>query len=180
MKIINRAEITDEDLRQILDVEIHHDHIVLKDQDGTYMWQPNMNLRQLTDELGLNKVMQVLELLGCNRNSEIVRKLYRDLGYSLGRYWEVFYWEANNDIAKEYRPSNLQQACKSPWIPFPEHQPEQYAWVLVTVSSPSVTWVELAAFDGKKFQLPGRGDTTFVTHWMPVPSPAKKPTHEHK
>jgi hypothetical protein len=174
MKIINRAEITDKYLREILDVERHHDHVVLQDEDGIYMWQQNMNLRQLTDELGLNKVMQLFELLGCNRNSEIVRKLYRDLGYSLGRYWEVFYWEANNDVAKEYCPPNPKQAWKSPWICFPDHKPEPYVWVLVTGQNSCYAWVELAQFDGEFFELPAKVQTEVVTHWMPLPPHAKK------
>ena len=60
----------------------------------------------------------------------------------------------------------------SNWLSFPENKPKQYAWVLVTVKSPIDKWVEMAGFDGEKFQLPGRGDTTFVTHWMPIPAPA--------
>ena len=38
-------------------------------------------------------------------NSEMWRKLYRDLGYSLFGYWEIFYWEANNEKAAEYKPT---------------------------------------------------------------------------
>jgi len=29
------------------------------------------------------------------------------MGYSLFGYWEVFYWDANNDIADEYEPNPL-------------------------------------------------------------------------
>jgi hypothetical protein len=58
------------------------------------------------------------------------------------------------------------------WLSFPENKPEQYSWVLVTVKSPTDKWVEMAGFDGDKFQLQGRGDTTFVTHWMTIPEPA--------
>lgn len=58
------------------------------------------------------------------------------------------------------------------WLSFPENKPEQFSWVLVTVKSPVDKWVEIACFDGENFQLAGRGDTTFVTHWMPIPAPA--------
>jgi len=68
--------------------------------------------------------------------------------------------------------SQLHKHIVSNWLSFPENKPEQYSWVLVTVKSPVDKWVEMAGFDGEKFQLPGRGDTTFVTHWMPIPSPA--------
>ena len=60
----------------------------------------------------------------------------------------------------------------SNWLSFPENIPEKYSWVLVTIKSPMDRWVEMAGFDGEKFQLPARGDTSFVTHWMPIPAPA--------
>jgi hypothetical protein len=28
--------------------------------------------------------------------------MYRDMGYSLYGYWEIFYWEMNNDYAQDY------------------------------------------------------------------------------
>jgi hypothetical protein len=31
--------------------------------------------------------------------------MYRDMGYSLFGYWEMFYWEINNNIAHEYKPN---------------------------------------------------------------------------
>jgi hypothetical protein len=66
----------------------------------------------------------------------------------------------------------LHKHIVSNWLSFPENKPDQFSWVLVTIKSPVDKWVEMAGFDGKKFQLPGRGDTTFVTHWMPIPPPA--------
>jgi len=66
----------------------------------------------------------------------------------------------------------LHKHIVSNWLSFPENKPEKFSWVLVTVKSPVDKWVEMAGFDGEKFQLPGRGDTTFVTHWMSIPSPA--------
>jgi hypothetical protein len=41
---------------------------------------------------------------GYTKNSEIYRKLYRDMGYSLSGYWEVFYWDVNNEKVDEYNP----------------------------------------------------------------------------
>ena len=37
------------------------------------------------------------------KNSEEWRKLYRDIGYSLYGYWEIFYWDMNNEDAADYR-----------------------------------------------------------------------------
>jgi hypothetical protein len=42
--------------------------------------------------------------MGLGKNDESVRKLYRDMGYSLSGYWEIFYWEMNNEDADQYRP----------------------------------------------------------------------------
>jgi hypothetical protein len=42
--------------------------------------------------------------MGLTKNSEEVRKLYHDMGYSLSGYWEIFCWEANNENARKYKP----------------------------------------------------------------------------
>lgn len=34
-------------------------------------------------------------------------------------------------------------------------------------------WVEIVGYANELFQLPGRGNTDIVTHWMPIPEPAK-------
>jgi hypothetical protein len=46
----------------------------------------------------------VMEMLskGLTPNDEAWRDVYRKIGYSLYGYWEVFYWEANNEDAEEY------------------------------------------------------------------------------
>lgn len=104
MKTVNRNEITDETFREILDVETHHDHIIYKDENGTLRWKEDSNVRKMVDKIGLNDILQLFESLGLNKNSEPVRKMYRDIGYSLFGYWELFYCEANNEIAAEYVP----------------------------------------------------------------------------
>ena len=57
------------------------------------------------------------------------------------------------------------------WIPVEEKLPETYSIILATIKSPECIWVEEIGFGEGKFQLPGRGDTSFVTHWMYVPEP---------
>ena len=59
------------------------------------------------------------------------------------------------------------------WIPVTSSLPDDLTWVLATVSSPNDKWVDIVGFACGKFHLPGRGDTNFVTHWMPLPDPAK-------
>ena len=75
-------------------------------------------------------------------------------------------------MIQETQNPQLNIPVVSNWLLFPENKPEQYSWVLVTVKSPIDKWVEMAGFDGEKFQLPSRGDTEYVTHWMPIPPPA--------
>lgn len=60
------------------------------------------------------------------------------------------------------------------WIYSPE-LPEPFSFVLATIESKQDKWVEIVGFDGKNFQLPGRGHTHNVIAWMKVPDPATKP-----
>ena len=74
-----------------------------------------------------------------------------------------------NDLPQKPQSNIGAVSC---WLSFPENKPSQYSWVLVTVKSPVDKWVEMAGYADGKFQLPGRGDSDFVTHWMPIPAPA--------
>lgn len=116
MEIINRNEITDETYREILDVETHHEHIIYKDEYGTLRWKEDNAVREMVDKIGLNDICQLFDSLGLNRNSELIRKMYRDMGYSLFGYWEIFYCEANNDIANEYVPQKEIKMMGKPTI----------------------------------------------------------------
>lgn len=104
MQVISRKEITEDPYREILDVETHHEHEIYKDNIGTLRWKENSDVVKWVNRIGMNEIMMFFECLGLNNNSELVRKLYRDIGYTLFGYWEVFYWEANNDIANDYDP----------------------------------------------------------------------------
>ncbi len=93
--------------RKMLKTEKHHKHQIIKDARGNYRWKPNPAVEKLfAKKLDIGVVIELFDHLGCNRNSEIVRKMYRDKGYSLFGYWEIFYWEMNNDIADEYVPNS--------------------------------------------------------------------------
>jgi hypothetical protein len=99
---IKRENITDEEFREILDCETHHNHPIIEDEGGTYRWKQNPRVRQLVDKCGLNELVELLFSMGYDKNSEVFRKMYRDMGYSLYGYWEVFYWEMNNEKSQEY------------------------------------------------------------------------------
>jgi len=86
--------------------ERHHDHeIIIDKMDGKFYWKEDPAIRKIIDEIGLEKIYAFFELLGVTKNSEIIRKMYRGMGYSLFGYWELFYCETNNPKAKDYKPN---------------------------------------------------------------------------
>ncbi len=103
-KVIKRDTITEDTYKEILDTETHHDHVIIKDEHGTIRWKANQRVRDLVDKIGLNDLVELLHYLGYGKNSEVYRKMYRNMGYSLYGYWEIFYWEVNNEDAADYKP----------------------------------------------------------------------------
>jgi hypothetical protein len=106
IEIIDRESITTEAYRLILETETHHDHEIIV-SGGNYYWKKNEIVDAILEKLSLNDIIPLLHSLGYGKNSEIYRKLYRDMGYSLEGYWEIFYWEVNNPIASEYHPNKI-------------------------------------------------------------------------
>jgi len=109
-KIIKRDQIgpENEEYREILDKETHHQHEIVEDESGTWRWKQNPKVRELIDnKIDLNSLTILLRSLGYGLNSEVYRKLYRDLGYSLFRYWEVFYFPFNNSEFESYEPNKI-------------------------------------------------------------------------
>lgn len=104
-KYANREEVKTicDDYKLILDTESHHDHKIIMDGQ-TPRWEKSPIVSELVCKMGINDFVFTLSLLGYGKNSEVYRKLYRDLGYSLSGYWEVFYWDLNNEDAGDYRP----------------------------------------------------------------------------
>jgi hypothetical protein len=104
-KIVNRADITDPYYREILDIETHHAHAIIIDVHGVIRWKGDRGLRKCIENISLNDLIPMFICMGYDKNSEPYRQLYRDLGYSLSGYHEIFYWEANNPLAHEYKPN---------------------------------------------------------------------------
>jgi hypothetical protein len=59
------------------------------------------------------------------------------------------------------------------WIDINEKKPENFSFVLASIKREQDNWVEIVGYCNG-FQLPGRGDTTYATHWMPIPQPPKQ------
>lgn len=104
MKLIDRKDLEDNELYgEIIRKEAHHNHEII-DDDGRPRWKSDPKVVELLDEMGgLNNIVRLFYSLGLTKNSEEWRKFYRDIGYSLYGYWEIFYWEMNNEDAADYR-----------------------------------------------------------------------------
>lgn len=95
--------IDDDECAAMLLTEQHHDHEIVV-VDGLARWKENPGVREVVDMCDLNNMIEDMEKKGIGRNDERYRRLYRNMGYSLRGYWEVFYWSMNNEDAEEYRP----------------------------------------------------------------------------
>ena len=103
-KYIKREKIKDKRIQKIFKAEKHHNHRIVKDHRGELCWEEKPRINELLDQgPGLNYLLPILTSLGYDKNSEVYRKLYRDMGYPLEGYWELFYWEVNNEAAKKYK-----------------------------------------------------------------------------
>lgn len=105
-RVVTREEVlaNDEDnfYADILKYEAHHNHAIIQTDKGVWRWKENPGVRDLLEKINLNDLVPLLYMLGYDKNSEVYRNLYRCMGYSLYGYWEVFYWEANNEDADAY------------------------------------------------------------------------------
>jgi len=93
MKIITREEVSsiNEGYKEVLDSEVHHNHELILDDHDVIRWKENAHVRKTLDKINLNDLWVLFHYMGLNKNSDSVRKLYRDMGYSLFGYWEIFY-----------------------------------------------------------------------------------------
>ena len=91
--IVNRQDINDPLYREILEKETHHNHVIIEDEHGIIRWEPNLDVMQFYQNISLDDLCPLLHCMGYGKNSEVYRKLYRDIGYSLSRYHEMFYEE---------------------------------------------------------------------------------------
>lgn len=99
---IIREDLPD-DYKEMLDTESHHQHEIVM-IDGVFRWKENEDVINILEKISLNHLCPLLCVLGHGKNSEVYRKLYRDMGYSLSGYWDIFYWDVNNPECDEYQP----------------------------------------------------------------------------
>jgi len=104
METIDRKDLENTEIfGEILKKESHHDHDIVND-NGRPRWKEDPDVSKLVEDMGgLNNIVRLFFATGITKNDEAWRKLYRDMGYSLDGYWEIFYWEMNNEDAADYR-----------------------------------------------------------------------------
>lgn len=104
METISRDTFKDHELfEEIMRKESHHNHDIVDEGHGP-RWKEDPRVSKLVDDMGgMNNVVAFMYSIGLNKNSEEYRKLYRDIGYSIYGYWEIFYWDMNNEDAADYR-----------------------------------------------------------------------------
>ena len=105
MKIIPRETFKDDELfAEIMRKEAHHDHEIVQVEGDRPRWKEDPRISKLVDDMGgMNNVVNFMYSIGLTKNSEEYRKLYRDIGYSIYGYWEIFYFRLNNEDADEYK-----------------------------------------------------------------------------
>lgn len=103
MRIVSRNKLPP-DYEEMMKTEAHHNHKIIEDKHGTLRWEADPFIYKLTNDCSLNDIVIGFHSKGNNKNTETYRELYRRMGYSLSGYWEVFYWEVNNEDACSYNP----------------------------------------------------------------------------
>lgn len=102
MNIVERKDLPEE-YHQMMETEAHHDHEIVEDDNGVLRWKRDPKIEYIA-MVDLNLTLELFGRLGYGKNSEIYRKLYREMGYSLSGCWEIFHWAVNNPDAAQYRP----------------------------------------------------------------------------
>jgi len=78
-------------------------HELYVNEHGTIRWVADPEKEQeIMDEFGARDLNDLF-MKGADKNDPRVRELYKHIGYSLFGFWEVFYWEVNNDCAHQYQ-----------------------------------------------------------------------------
>jgi hypothetical protein len=98
IQIVDRNDLP-EDYTEMMKTEQHHQHEIVRDSKGKLRWKEDPFTRRLVDACGIGYMIAGFEDKGLNKNSEIIRELYRRMGYPIEGYWELFYCELNNPNA---------------------------------------------------------------------------------
>lgn len=106
MKTIQRKDLPS-DYDEMMVTETHHDHEIIMDSHGIIRWKENIIINHILINISLNDLCPLLDTLGYGKNSEVYRKLYRDMGFSLSSYGDVFYCSSNNEERDDYKQPTI-------------------------------------------------------------------------
>jgi len=82
--------------------EFGYDLII--DQHDTLRWKANpQRENEIMNEFGATDLNDLFGRCRADKNDPKIRELYKAMGYSLYGFWEVFYWEVNNEDAWAYQ-----------------------------------------------------------------------------
>ena len=74
--------------------------------DDVLRWKPDPLVRWMVDQMDLNdfwhprKRPAMHDRPPISKNDPRVREMYRKMGYSISGYWEIFFWDMNNELAE--------------------------------------------------------------------------------
>ncbi len=78
-------------------------HDLVVDKHGTIRWvEDPVQEKAIMDMFGATDLNDLYTKKDVNKNDHLIRVLYKCMGYSLSGFWEIFYWEANNEDAWKY------------------------------------------------------------------------------
>jgi hypothetical protein len=100
MSLLDRDKLPS-DYTEMMATEGHHNHEIVEVSD-VIRWKENEGVRELVTMCDLGRMISDMEANGIGKNHEEYRRLYRNMGCSLSRYWEIFYWDLNNEDADKY------------------------------------------------------------------------------
>ena len=107
MNEVSRTEIAlvSDEYKDVMYGERFHGHKIVEDEHGTYRWVADPEKEQaIMDEFGAKDLNDLFGRCRADKNDPKVRELYRHIGYSIFGYWEVFYWDWNNEKCDEWNP----------------------------------------------------------------------------
>jgi hypothetical protein len=93
----------DEDYAEILEREFHDGELYIT-ESGTLCWVENPKREEeIMNAFGAKDLDDLFGRCRADKNDPIIRELYKCIGYSMSGFWEIFYWEVNNEDADAYR-----------------------------------------------------------------------------
>jgi len=92
-----------EEYVDILEREFHDGELYVT-PDGYVRWvEDPERAKEIMDSFGAKDLNDLFGRCRADKNDPIIRELYKCIGYSLYGFWEIFYWDVNNEDADEYR-----------------------------------------------------------------------------